>query len=218
MRKEEQRDENLAYCRLLLKTQEAEILKLGAVLHDSIAQELYAIRVSLQRFILNNGRTDEIEAIKKMLNATITDVQHLANHLFPTILRDFGLAKALDDLISQRKYKKEKIIIHIDRYVDKLSTVCHLHLYRIIKEYLYDVSLHTEISSVVIKMKIMKNNLIMEILDNRSHNHIININDTQDQYKNIKSSILYFNGLMETQIQATGIKLVITLKIDIHND
>lgn len=218
MKKVEQHDRTVSLYRSIINSQETDMLNLGNVLHENVAQELYAIRVSLQRFILTNGRTEEIDAIKKMLNATISEVQLIANHLLPTVLRDFGFAKAIDDLISQQKNKKIKFNNSTDRMVENLSIHYQFHLYRIIQEFLYDAAHHPEISIINIKIKITNTLVTVEISDNRELHDTSKYWERIDQFKSIKNSILYYDGAMDIHNHSKGMDLLVTLKKEFNND
>ncbi|MCI0919840.1 sensor histidine kinase [Sphingobacterium rhinopitheci] len=218
MKKVGQQETKINLYKSIINSQEVDMLNLGHVLHENVAQELYAVRVSLQRYIIMHGRTDEIDAIKKMLNATISELQQIANQLLPTVLRDFGFARAIDDLISQKNNQKIKFKITTDRTVENLSIQYQFHLYRIIQEFLLNVSQHIEISSISINIRI-KNALVnVEISDNRAHSDNEQHWKSSSHFKNIEKSILYYDGMMDIRNNSKGMNLLITLKKEVNND
>lgn len=204
--------------RAIINSKEIDMLHLGNKLHENVAQELYAIRLLLQRFILINGKIEEIDTIKKMLNGIISEVQQIANHLLPTVLRDLGFTRAVDDLIVQSKSKSIKFNISIDAKIEGLSICFQNNVYQIIKEFLINIAYYQEISEINLKVKLYDSLVVIETRDNRLKGNSIDLQINNELVKIIKNSILYYDGLVDIQNHRNGMKLIITLKTEISND
>lgn len=215
MKKDGEHEARINLFKAIVNSQEIDMLNLANTLHENVAQELYAIRLLLQRFTLANGRIDEIDRVKKMLNTTISEVQEIANHLLPAVLRDLGFAKAINDLILQSKKKSIKFTITIDPKVESSPIQLQIHVYRIVQEFLQDISQYDEITEIYLKVRSTTIFLVLEIFDNR----VSLDQDKLNKYVNtIKNSILYYDGLIDVQNVNGGVKQLITLKKELDND
>ncbi len=85
----------------LFQSQEEERRRIARELHDEAGQSLTAVKLSLDRLEENhaNGNVHiqaEIEAIRKMVRRTSSEIRRLSYHLHPTLLIDLGLEPALN--------------------------------------------------------------------------------------------------------------------------
>ena len=85
----------------LFQSQEEERRRIARELHDEAGQSLTAVKLSLDRLEEKhaNGNAQiqtEIEAIRKMVRRTSSEIRRLSYHLHPTLLIDLGLEPALN--------------------------------------------------------------------------------------------------------------------------
>lgn len=200
--------------RSIISSQENDRRQLGVILHESVAQDLYAIRVSLQSYLLEHGSIAQIEEIKKMLNNTISEVQQVANLLLPTVLRDLGFSKAIEDLISQFKTQNLQFKVHIEKDSDNLNFDFQLYIYRLIHELIKVRKIVPEVDFMNLKIKILKDLLLIELIDNGKRDfQTETIGDCND-LKCIKNTVLLYDGAFEVITNKTGTKILITLNIN----
>ena len=82
----------------IVDTAERERRRLEHDLHDGAQQRLMAIQVRLrlvQEHAAGDGLADELEAISLEAEEAVKELRTLAHGIYPTVLRDWGLAKAL---------------------------------------------------------------------------------------------------------------------------
>lgn len=147
--------------RSLIDFQKFESEHAGKVMHDTIAQELYAIRISLQRFLLSFGYSEEIVPIKGMLNDVIGKVRDLANNLRPSVLHDLGFTSAIDDLIFNLGNHNITFKIIIDPRISTVSSEVHYSAYRIMQEMLAKCVSHREVKQVRVDIRVKDRTLVM---------------------------------------------------------
>jgi signal transduction histidine kinase len=85
----------------LFQSQEEERRRIARELHDEAGQSLTAVKLSLDRLEEKHAKGNvhiqtEIEAIRKMVRRTSSEIRRLSYHLHPTLLIDLGLEPALN--------------------------------------------------------------------------------------------------------------------------
>ena len=85
----------------LFQSQEEERRRIARELHDEAGQSLTAVKLSLDRLEEKHANGNvriqvEIEAIRKMVRRTSSEIRRLSYHLHPTLLIDLGLEPALN--------------------------------------------------------------------------------------------------------------------------
>lgn len=146
--------QDVKFQRSLIDFQKFETADAGRILHDTIAQELYAIRMGLQSFLLAFGYEEHIQPIKGMLNGVITKTRDLSNNLRPSVLYDLGFTSAIDELVFNldRRITCKAVI---DPRSNTLSNEVHYSAYRIIQEMLARCSGHTKATHIEIDVKLI---------------------------------------------------------------
>ena len=118
------------FYKIVIKEYEKRNLKYGQVLRENIAQDLYAIRLNLQRYAMEHGNSVELDNTKNMVTDTISKVQHLSNILLNGVLRDFGLKRALEDHFLVSNPNND---IAVDKQVNDLDFSCQLLIFHMVR-------------------------------------------------------------------------------------
>lgn len=155
--------------KLILSTsfnaQEKERAKISSVLHDSINQLLYGIRLHLNHLQLQH-KGIEFTAIQQLLAQSIKEVRELSYQLTPSVLRDFGFVAGVKEMTKRLCTAHLKIAVQIDDATDRLDGELQLSIFRIIQELLNNCIKHAEASKIDVQVKKEDNALCLRVRDN----------------------------------------------------
>lgn len=155
----------------VIEAQEAERKRIAQELHDSIAQEMAAIRMGfsvLQHKMAKSSpqEAQQIDSLAQQLDQSCTEVRAISHTMMPPTLEQQGLAPSLELLLqntlrhSGLNYKFEN-----GELPEKLSEKTKLGLYRITQELLNNVIKHAKASKVMILLHTAGNQLILSVED-----------------------------------------------------
>ncbi|GEM_PF-1819372 len=112
---------------------ETELDRIGIVLRDNIAQELYALKISVQNFILTHGFKNEITPIKDVLNRIIKQISDMANEVSPSILTQIGFLPAVDEMVSAIQRLGFPLHYKIDKKLETRNPELQFCCYRVVQ-------------------------------------------------------------------------------------
>ncbi|WDF67251.1 histidine kinase [Sphingobacterium oryzagri] len=207
------KEDNEAFYRAIIETQETERELISASLHDGVAQELYAIRISLQRFIMGHGHEEQIMPIKKMLNDTIFKVRDISNELAPAVLRDMGFHRAIDDLIFRITRADIKFTLHIDEAISATRKELQYCSYRVIQELFNNSIKHAQSTRITLTLRKSAKEVTIIVSDNGKGfaGDIESSLGLGTGLRNIRNRIKLYTGTMDMASSATGSRIQIKL-------
>jgi signal transduction histidine kinase len=140
----------------MLEGQESERQRIAHDLHDSLGGLLAAARLQLESL---PGRVPQLQddkdllKIKDLLDETIDETRQIARNLQPGTLLQFGLVKAIQDLINRVHSKggPEISFQHFGSYTD-LSQHFALNCYRIVQELLQNCMKHAKAQEILVQL------------------------------------------------------------------
>lgn len=150
---------------------ESERQRIGLELHDSIAQNIYAIRMMLNNAAHSNELKDKLpESISKIfetIDLTITDLKEIMYNLRPKIIDDFGLMPAVQ-LITDTISKNFDLKANLDCVGTpiKMDKKVELYTFRIIQEALNNILRHSKATEYYITICYLPKDLKIIISDN----------------------------------------------------
>ncbi|OFX62064.1 MAG: hypothetical protein A2046_15480 [Bacteroidetes bacterium GWA2_30_7] len=130
--------------------QEEERLRIAKEIHDGLGQILTAIYFTIEnkfkeKYINDNEYQKNILDIQNQIDNAITESRNIAHDLIPIMLKDFGLAVAVRNLIDNN-YTKCGININfaVFNYDQRVDEKIEKALYRIIQEALSNIFKHSK--------------------------------------------------------------------------
>jgi PAS domain S-box-containing protein len=157
----------------LITAQENERQRISRELHDHVAQDLAASRMTCG-LLLNHERTldddvyQDISMISDTLGAAIGDIRDLSYDLRPPDLEEWGLAGSIslycEDFSQKTGMDVEFHPTGIDHLI--LKTDSGIHIFRMIQEGLNNIWKHADASLAIIKLVGAFPNMILRIEDN----------------------------------------------------
>jgi signal transduction histidine kinase len=142
-------------------------------LHDSVAQELSAIKMGYDSLIDSHSEIPEdirerTLALSKTLQKTISAVRDLSYDLRPPELEKAGIIQSLFNFCSEFSEKHD---IHVDFYSVGMENIelddfTKINIYRLVQEGLNNVNKHAQASHVDVMFSYTHPDIVLRITDN----------------------------------------------------
>ncbi len=136
---------------LLIAAQENERHLISCELHDSIAQNLSALKIGFNSIPIDPSMTlpeikEKLASFSNLLSQTINDVRNLAYDLRLPGLEEMGLVKALEIYCSEASEKgKTNIVFNAAGLSEiKMDGNMEIHIYRLIQEGMSNIRKHAD--------------------------------------------------------------------------
>jgi len=156
----------------LQAVREQERTRIAMELHDDLGQQLTGLKLELSWLggRLKEGRqatSDEVGAMRRLLDDAIASVRRIATELRPLILDDLGFGEAVAWQTAEFA-KRSGIDITLDLQAQELvkDDVLATALFRIVQESLTNVVRHSGASSVQVRLATDGNDLVLTVHDN----------------------------------------------------
>lgn len=193
--------------RRLIEAQESERRVIARELHDEIGQTLTAIKINLQAVNkitksskLKSHLIDSVELVEHSLQ----QVRNLSLDLRPSMLDDLGLMPTLGWYVNKQAQRSGiDIKMNSIELNKKLSPEVEVTCYRVIQEAINNVIRHSEAKNVKIEIKIIDNQLKLEIHDDGKGFNVIEV-----RKRALKGSSIGVLGMQE-RVELVGGELSI---------
>jgi PAS domain S-box-containing protein len=184
--------------RTITETQEKERQRFAKDVHDSLGQQLSAIKfyISTIGSLTNDSKLTEI--LNKANNALLdvhSNVRSICFNLMPQTLESFGLVKAVTELCNQMAVPGHlSFIITGDKQFLLDNKSIEITIFRIIQEFINNALKHGKASHVFINFKKHKTNLKIVLKDNGIGFKLFDKKETGMGLRNVQSRIASYNG------------------------
>lgn len=155
----------------LMIAQEAERKRIARELHDSVGQQLSAVKYTLERIEtgIEPGEKAhaQIASVIAALQGTMDDLRTIAMNLRPAVLDDLGAVSAVSWFCRQfaQSYPelllREQVSVGDAEVPERLSTA----VFRSLQEMLNNVAKHAQAREVVVRLSRAPGQLILEVED-----------------------------------------------------
>lgn len=196
----------------IIKEYEDQNLLLGKILHEYIAQDLYAIQLTLQRYSIEQGHSLPIDQVEDIVNGTIGKVQQMANDLFPIILRDLGFERAVEDLFLH--YNAIKNVLLVEDEVNHLDFRDQHKLFQLVQFMLKALFMPHNPCLLVIKLMVNKNMLLLE-MGGATENYIREFENCNKEIINkLEERVNLFDGTLDINTSSDSNRVVVIVKLN----
>jgi len=152
------------FLRDIITVREKEKRELGAILHNSVAQNLAVVGTRLNQLRGENKDTKRINDIIRFVQDTSDEIRNISHQSYPHYLQQFGLSKATEH------YAETNLDV---REIDWACTIennalpeeVELVLYRTIQECINNVYRHAQATIVLINLQRDKDHFVLAITD-----------------------------------------------------
>jgi signal transduction histidine kinase len=153
----------------LLTAQDDERRRISRELHDSVGQNLVAIKMgleSLSKADLPEEQQLLVKDLKIMLDAALAETRTLSYLLHPPLLDEVGFTAAADWYVRGFAKRSDiRVNLNIPRELGRLPEALEIVLFRILQEGLTNVHRHARSESVDVVLRICAGEIIMDVRD-----------------------------------------------------
>ena len=182
----------------IIETEEKERIRFAKDIHDSIGQQLSAIKF----YIGTSADAVEDPRQKSILlkaNAALVDVQadmrNICFNIMPKSLEFFGLIKAVEELCSKNEMLgKINISIKESRNFPRMSLQQEFALFRIIQEFINNALKHSQADKLKIEFRYHKKIAFVTLSDNGIGFNMATLRNHGMGLSNVRSRIRPYNG------------------------
>lgn len=156
----------------ILQAQEEERKRIAEGLHNGIGQMLYAAKLNIEQIRIDakNPGTDQFtnakKQVNKLLEEAIKQTRTISHELVPTILQDFGLEGAVQDLVKRYNGQHHAIQLEIFGLDLRLDKYVEIALYRMAQELLNNIVKHAQATQIKVQLVKGENGIVLKVTDN----------------------------------------------------
>jgi len=172
---------NSEITRALLQVQDRERQRIAADLHDSIGQNLSAVKMTIETVRKDLEKQGGLERQQRALAATLTrlritidELRRIALDLRPSMLEELGLLATLNWFV--RDYNEinpdVKVAMYLALEETDIPQALRCDLFRVIQEALHNVSKHASAKNVELSLDQEDNRLVLRISDDGCGFHL----------------------------------------------
>lgn len=145
-----------SYTRKLISAHESEKQHFGSILHDDIGHRVLNMQFQIGSLIDNepNASTsikNQLHSVKQSTVDVLEELRHLSASSYPYLLKELGLAKALESLL-QKALDKIDIAYSCNIDVGQLDQFVEQQLYRIVQELISNTIKHASATEVLLNI------------------------------------------------------------------
>jgi PAS domain S-box-containing protein len=203
----------------IVDTQEAERKRFAKDIHDSLGQQLSAIKFYIGTSVAgaqNEKQKNLLLKANTALVTTLADMRNICFNLMPKTLENFGLAASIKELCKQTEVN-EKLIFNIkeDKYFPLLNKQLEISLFRVVQEFINNSLTHSAANKITINL-LQKGNTINIILKDNGKGFYVAAAMKKNGMglRNVQSRILPYNGevlITSTPGKGSQYKIIIPL-------
>jgi len=147
-----------------LKVQEEERMRIAENLHNSLGQLLYSVKLSLDQLKIKD-ESDTLMHAKRLLIDAIRESRRISHELMPTILEDFGLQAAIEDICEQfnKSITFRCKFVGDEKRLDKYTKIA---IYRMVQELIMNIIKHSKANKASVAIELDYDYVDILIKDN----------------------------------------------------
>lgn len=154
----------------MVDTQEAERMRFAKDIHDSLGQQLSAIKFYIGSSIDNSADERQKNILTKSndgLVKALAEMRNICFDLMPKTLETFGLAESIRELAKQTEVKgKLSFVIKESSPFPGLIKPLEIALFRVVQEFINNSLKHGKANKITIHLSTLKNNAHILLKDN----------------------------------------------------
>jgi PAS domain S-box-containing protein len=203
----------------IIKTQEEERNRVASDLHDSIGQQISALKFYFDSIQKQKDEKLRIQLLKKteaLIDNVSDEIRNICFQLMPRSVEKFGIGQSIKQLADLIHFSTGiKFDVKIEEQTDKLNPNVAMSIYRVIQEFVNNSIKHAKCKNIAIHLTIKTKILTLFMSDDG-----IGFNKDAKLKKgngldNIDLRIKYLNGQLVFNPQAVNgvIKINITIPL-----
>jgi len=219
--RQKENEKKIAMLSATIEAQEVERKRIGADVHDDIGPLLSTLKLQIHKFKYCNtdtSVTDQIKLVNKQVDEVVENVRHLARDLVPSVLVEFGLIAAMENLCERITYSGQ-IEAKVQSNIKELQIPqkTELTLYRIAQELCNNAIKHAEANVLIVHFNKEGEQLEICIEDNGKGIPISKVKNEDKKgfgLQNIHARAEFINAKFQIEgIEGEGTKATIRVPI-----
>lgn len=199
----------------IIEGQEKERSRLSKELHDGLGPFLTTLRMQIQSIDFDKNVKGRL---LNQIDDIINEVRRISNNLMPSVLEDFGVGEAIDNLLAQLSTSKT-ISIRYSNDMKAESGVgkpIQIALYRVVQEAINNALKHSSCSEIKISISEFDEYIGLFISDNGVG---FNIHSpfSGNGIRNMKERVKLVGGNFEITSNDTGTTIDIEIPLNEHH-
>ncbi|MFZ1529656.1 MAG: PAS domain S-box protein [Ferruginibacter sp.] len=218
-----QRETENLILKTIVNTQEAERMRFAKDIHDSLGQQLSAIKFYIGTSVDSTHDARQKGILVKSNDALVkalADMRNICFNLMPKTLESFGLAAALKELGTQTEVKgRLAILIKDNNSFPQLNKQLEIALFRVVQEFINNSIKHSRAGRINIELSGSKNMASIILKDNGTGFSITeSIGSKGMGLKNVQSRLQpYGVDVLITSAPGSGTRYKIIIPINNSN-
>jgi PAS domain S-box-containing protein len=202
----------------IIKTQEEERNRVASDLHDSIGQQISALKFYFDSIQKQKDETLRIQLLKKteaLIDNVSDEIRNICFQLMPRSVEKFGIGQSIKQLADLIHFSTGiKFDVKIEEQTDKLDPNVSMSVYRVIQEFVNNSIKHAKCKNISIHLSVKPKVLSLNMADDGigfTNNASLKKGNGID---NINLRIKYLKGdLIFNPEKNKGVKLNITIPL-----
>jgi PAS domain S-box-containing protein len=207
--------------RAIIDTQEKERQRLAKDLHDSLGQQISAIKFYISATADTTKDKDNKDILVKCNDAlmkVLADMRNICFNLMPKTLEEFGLLKAIEELCNQMAFAaKIRFYVDCSDSFPSLDQYVEIDIFRVVQEFINNAIRHGRANKIWMKFQNTRNHIRIALKDNGVGFEMTEAANFQGRgLQNVTSRIKSHNGEVKIK-SAPGIGTQYQLTIPINH-
>ncbi len=150
------------------ETQELERLRIARDLHDGLGQLLTGISYSIEKIQQEHDiDTAFAERLQKQVNSAIQETKSIAQNLTPSVLKDFGLVEAIENLVQRiNLLHRTQFIFNSYAFTERIDAKLEKAIFRICQEAVNNIIKHSGATEATIELYRVEDMIVLVVEDN----------------------------------------------------
>jgi PAS domain S-box-containing protein len=206
----------------ILTLQDDERRRIARDLHDSLGQYLAALKLSLASLSTTDGKQGALDECFEIVDRCITETRTISHLLHPPLLDEVGFGSAARWFV-EGFAKRSGIAVNLDLSpeVGRLRKDAEIGLFRTVQESLTNVHRHSGGSAVEISLRILGEQLRLEITDNGrgiSEDRLRRLREGNSEsgvgIAGMRERVRELGGALEIESGRAGTKVILSVPVD----
>ena len=206
--------------RAIIDTQEKERQRLAKDLHDSLGQQISAIKfyISATADATEDQRNKDIlEKSNEALMKVLADMRNICFNLMPKTLEEFGLLKAIEELCNQPAYASQmRFFNDFSATFPPLKQHIEIDIFRVVQEFINNAIHHGKADKIWMKFHSNRGGIRIILKDNGLGFDLKDVADASGRgLQNVQSRIKSHNGEVKIKSEkGHGTEYLLTIPIN----
>ncbi len=215
-------EEQQKRAKAVLKAEEKERERIAAELHDSIGQQMSALKMNMESLYnalpVEHEEKRQYQNMVHLIDDTIREVRGLSHNMLPPVLKNKGLQVAVQDFIDTVKRNSNiKITTDMHGLESERDAMIDFVMFRVLQEAVQNILKHSNATQMILQLVQHEDELCLMVEDDGiGFAEPAGENGQGMGLKNIRSRVQYLNGNLEID-STPGKGTTLTVEIPLNS-